>query len=64
MSKKMTSAKQNYTITEKVMLAINQAVKEWKKCLEGSKTRAEIITDHKNLTYFQEVKITNKQQAR
>ena len=64
MSKKMTSAEQNYTITEKEMLAIIQAVKEWKKYLEGSKTRAKIITDHKNLTYFQEAKITNRQQAR
>ena len=64
MSKKMTSAEQNYTITEKEMLAIIQAVKEWKKYFEGSKTRAKIITDHKNLTYFQETKITNRQQAR
>ena len=64
MSKKMTSAEQNYTITEKEMLAIIQAVKEWRKYLEGSKTRAEIIKDHKNLTYFQETKITNRQQAR
>ena len=64
MSKKMTSAEQNYTITEKEMLAIIQAVKEWRKYLEGSKTRAKIITDHKNLTYFQEAKITNRQQAR
>ena len=50
MSKKMTSAEQNYTITEKEMLAIIQAVKEWRKYLERSKTRAKIITDHKNLT--------------
>ena len=64
MSKKLTSAKQNYTITEKEMLAIIQAVKEWRKYLERSKTRAKIITDHKNLTYFQEAKITNRQQAR
>ena len=64
MSKKMTSAEQNYTITKKEMLAIIQAVKEWRKYLKKSKTRAEIITNHKNLTYFQEAKITNRQQAR
>ena len=64
MSKKMTSAKQNYTITEKEMVAIIQAVKEWRKYPKRSKTRAKIITDHKNLTYFQEAKITNRQQAR
>ena len=64
MSKKMTSTEQNYIITEKEMLAIIQAVKEWRKYLKRSKTRAEIITDHKNLTYFQEAKITNRQQAR
>ena len=60
----MTNAEQNYTITKKEMLAIIQAVKECKKYLEGLKTRAKIITDHKNLIYFQEVKITNRQQAR
>ena len=64
MSKKMTSAEQNYIITEKEMLAIIQAVKEWRKYLEESTTKAEIIMDHKNLTYFKEVKITNRQQAR
>ena len=64
MSKKMTSAEQNNTITEKEMLAIIQAVKEWRKYLERSKTRAEIIMNHKNLTYFQEANITNRQQAR
>ena len=64
MSKKMTSAEQNYTITKKETLAINQAVKDWRKNLKGSKTKAEIIMDHKNLTYFQEAKITNRQQAR
>ena len=60
MSKKMTSAEQNYTITEKEMLAIIQAVQEWKEYLERSKTRVEIIMDHKNLTYFQEAKIINR----
>ena len=60
----MTSAEQNYTITKKEMLAIIQVVKEWRKYYEGSKTRAKINTDHKNLTYFQEAKITNRQQAR
>ena len=64
MSKKMTSAEQNYTITKKEMLAIIQAVKEWRKYLKGSKTRAKIITNHKNLTYFQEARIINRQQAR
>ena len=64
MSKKITSAEQNYTITKKEMLAIIQAVKEWRKYLKGSKTRAKIIKDHKNLTYFQEAKIINRQQAR
>ena len=64
MSKKMTNAEQNYTITKKEMLAIIQAVKEWRKYLKGSKIRAKIITNHKNLTYFQEAKITNRQQAR
>ena len=45
-------------------MAIIQAVKEWRKYLEGSKTRAKIITDYKNLTYFQKAKITIRQQAK
>ena len=63
-SKKMTNAERNYTKTKKKMLAIIQAVKKWRKYLKEFKTRAKIITDHKNLTYFQEAKITNRQQAR
>ena len=64
MSKKMTSAEQNYTITEKEMLAIIQVIKEWRKYLEGLKIRVKIITDHKNLTYFQEAKVTKRRQVR
>ena len=39
MFKKMTSEKQSYTIIEKRMLAIIQAVKKWKKYFEGVKTK-------------------------
>ena len=64
MSKKLTNAKQNYIITEKKMLAIIQAAKEWRKYLKEAKTKVEIIINHKNLTYFQEVEITNKRQVK
>ena len=64
MSKKMTAAEQNYGITEKEMLAIVQGIKQWRKYFEGTRRTATIITDHKNLEYFKNAKITNRRQAR
>lgn len=63
-SHKMNIAEQNYTITEKEMLTIMQAIKEWRRYLEKAKETGRIRTDHKNLTYFQDARITNRRQAR
>ena len=64
MSKIMNPVEQNYTISEKEMLAVIQTVKKWRKYLEGSRQKIKIITDHKNLTYFKEARILNRRQAR
>lgn len=58
-SHKMNKAEQNYTITEKEMLAVIQAVKEWRRYLEGGTTENQVVTDYKNLIYFQNARITN-----
>jgi RNase H-like domain found in reverse transcriptase len=53
----------NYKIHNKEMLAIVQALKEWRHFLEGSKHRIKIWTDHKNLEYFHTAKKLNRRQA-
>ena len=45
------------------MLAIIQALEEWRHLLEGAKHCIEIWTDHKNLEYFWTVKKLNHCQA-
>ena len=60
----MTTTKQNYGITEKEMLVIVQGIKQWRKYFEGIRRTVTIITDHKNLEYFKNAKITNRRQTR
>ena len=54
----------NYEIHDKEMLAIVQALEEWRYFLEGTKHQFEIWTDHKNLEYFMTAKKPNWRQAR
>ena len=42
----------NYEIHDKEMLAIIQALEDWRHFLEGARHKFEIWTDHKNLEYF------------
>ena len=50
--KSLSPVKQNYEIHDKEMLAIIQALEEWRYFLEGTTCQFEIWTDHKNLEYF------------
>ena len=54
----------NYQIYDKEMLAIMQALDEWRQYLLGAKHRFEIWTDHANLTFFRSPQKLNRRQAR
>ena len=63
LSKKMTSAEENYNIHNKELLAIIRATETWRHLLEGSKFPFEIWTDHKNLLYFEDAQDISRRQA-
>ena len=54
----------NYEIYDRELLAIIWALKEWCHYIQGSAHTTVILSDHKNLTYYQEAKKLNRQQAR
>lgn len=58
-SYKMNKAEQIYTITEKEILAVIQAMKEWRKYLKESDQENMMVMNHKNLIYFRNVRIIN-----
>ncbi|KAF8747594.1 hypothetical protein RHS01_11324, partial [Rhizoctonia solani] len=46
------------------LLAVIRALKEWRHLLEGSEIPVKVLTDHKNLEYFQTKRELNRRQAR
>ena len=63
LSKSFTPAEQNYQIYEHELLTIIRAFEAWWHFLQGSPHPIEILTDHKNLTYFTTSQNLNWQQA-
>ena len=63
-SKTMSKAQCNYDIHDKELLAIMQALTEWREYCEGAKYRVRILTDHKNLVPFKTTKELNGRQIR
>ena len=51
-SKSLSPVEQNYEIHDKEMLAIIQALEEWRHFLKGTLCQFESWTGHKNLKYF------------
>jgi hypothetical protein len=51
-SRKFSTAEINYEIHDKELLAIIDAIKEWRHLLEGTQHIITVYTDHKNLEYF------------
>ena len=45
-------------------MAIFEAFQHWRRYLEGSGIPVDVVTDHKNLTYFSTTKLLTRRQAR
>jgi transposase InsO family protein len=63
-SRKHSLAECNYEIYDKELLAIVTAFKEWRPLLEGSLHPIDVISDHRNLTYFTTNRLLNYRQTR
>ena len=63
-SQSLTDTERNYEIYDKELLAIMEALREWRHYLQGAQEPVEIWTDHQNLTYFREPQNINRRQAR
>lgn len=63
-SRKMSPAETNYEIHDKEMLAVVEAMREWRIYLEGASHQITIYTDHRNLEHFVTTKTLNRRQAR
>ena len=64
LSKSFTPAERNYQIYDRELLAIVRALKAWRHFLQGSPHPVEILSDHKNLTYFRTAQKLTRRQAR
>jgi hypothetical protein len=63
-SKKLNSAEINYPIHDKELLAIIRCLEEWNPELRGLEQPLTILTDHKNLEYFQKKQRLTERQVR
>ena len=61
--KTFSPAERNYEIYNWELLAIIQALEEWRHYIQGSPHTTIVFSDHKNLTYFQEARKLNRRQA-
>ena len=64
MSKKLHGPELNYQIHDKELMAIIEALKEWRPYLSGARHQVQVYTDHKNLTYFATRQQLNQRQTR
>lgn len=63
-SASMQPAERNYQIYDREMLAIIEALKDWRHFLEGLRGEFEIISDHSNLEYWRTAQDLTRRQAR
>lgn len=64
LSKSLSPPERNYDIYDKEMLAVVKALEYWRQYLQGTRDPIKILTDHKNLTFFRDAKITSRRHAR
>ena len=64
-SKTLSPAERNYEIYEydRELLAIIRALEEWRHYIQGSPHTTIVLSDHKNLTYYQEAQKLTQRQA-
>jgi hypothetical protein len=60
----MNKAEHNYKIYNREMLAITEALKDWRMYLEGLPQPFEIITNHRNLEFWRTAQNLTRRQAR
>jgi len=60
----MKPAECNYDVPDKELLAIVQALKEWRRYLKGSGQRFRVLTDHQTLIRFTTTKELTERQIR
>jgi len=60
----MSPAEQNYQIYNKEMLAVHEALQEWRQYLLSAISPTEVWSDHLNLTYYRKPQNLSKRQAR
>ncbi|KAJ1038196.1 hypothetical protein NDA10_006578 [Ustilago hordei] len=63
-SRKMSSAKKNYEIHDKELLAVVACLTQWRHMLAGLPSQLVILTDHEALKYFKSQRCITGQQAR
>jgi hypothetical protein len=63
-SRKLRDAELNYDVHDKELLAIVKALDKWSMYCKSTKHSIEILSDHKNLEYWQTKKDLNLCQAR
>ncbi len=63
-SHRLSSAKHNYDVGNRELLAIRLALGEWRHWLEGASVPFIVWTDHQNLEYIRYAKRLNARQAR
>ncbi|KAI2652744.1 Transposon Tf2-6 polyprotein [Labeo rohita] len=60
----LSAAERNYDVGDRELLALKEALLEWRHWLEGSKVPFLVLTDHRNLEYIRSAKRLNSRQAR
>ena len=63
-SQSLGPAERNYPIYDKELLALIRGLTAWRHYLQGSPHPIQVLSDHKNLTYFRTAQKLNRRQAR